>query len=70
MNDPTNTESAYDPQDSERLLVSRENADDVGGMTALYEPDALIDCCDGQLVRGKEGRSRPFQRTRCVGTKV
>lgn len=28
---------AYDPQDFERLLVSRQNAGDVDGMAALYE---------------------------------
>jgi ketosteroid isomerase-like protein len=43
---------ARDPQDLERLLVSREWAGDVEGMVALYEPDAVIDCGGGRLVRG------------------
>lgn len=35
-------EPARDPQDLERLLVERENAGDVAGMTALFEPDAVV----------------------------
>jgi hypothetical protein len=36
MNDLTKKEAAYDPQELERLLVERENAGDVDGMTALF----------------------------------
>jgi len=54
MNDLPKKEPAYDPQDLERLLVARENAGDVSGMTALFEPDAVIEPGDGRLVRGKE----------------
>jgi ketosteroid isomerase-like protein len=54
MNHLGNRKSIEDPQQLERSLVSRENAGDVDGMTALYEPDAVIDCGEGQLVRGKE----------------
>jgi hypothetical protein len=36
MNDSTTREPANDPQDLERLLVARENAGDVTGMTALF----------------------------------
>ena len=43
MNDVTTREPAKDPQDLERLLVARENAGDVAGMTALFEPDAVVD---------------------------
>ena len=43
-----------DPQDLERLLVSRQRAGDVDGMVALYEPDAVLDVGDGRLVRGQE----------------
>ena len=53
MNDLTTREPVYDPQDLERLLVSRQNAGDVDGMTALFEPDAVIDY-SGRLVRGRE----------------
>jgi len=44
----------HDPQDLERLLVSRERADDVDGMVALYETHAVIDNGEGQLVVGRE----------------
>jgi ketosteroid isomerase-like protein len=43
-----------DPQDLERLLVSRQRAGDLDGMVALYEPDAIIDRGGGQLAVGKE----------------
>ena len=43
---------AADPQELEQLLVTRENAGDVDGMTALFEPDAVIDCGDGRLICG------------------
>jgi hypothetical protein len=44
----------YDPQDLEPSLVARLDAGDVEGMVALFEPDAVIDCGDGRLVRGEE----------------
>jgi hypothetical protein len=56
MNNLTTREPAYDPQDLERLLVARENAGDVTGMTALFEPDAVVDIGDGTFLRAK----RPF----------
>jgi ketosteroid isomerase-like protein len=43
-----------DPQDLERLLVSRQRAGDVDGMVALYEADAVLDVGAGQQVRGRE----------------
>lgn len=54
MADEVARESAYNPQDLERLLVLRERAGDVGGMAALYEPHAVLDCGDGQLLQGRE----------------
>jgi ketosteroid isomerase-like protein len=47
-------EPARDPQDLERLLVTRQRAGDVDGMVALFEVDALIDPDDGQMIRGRE----------------
>ena len=52
MDDPTARVPATDPQELEQLLVVRENAGDVDGMTALFEPDAVIDLGDGQFIRG------------------
>jgi ketosteroid isomerase-like protein len=54
MRDETGGEPARDPQDLERLLVSRERDGDVDGMVALYESDAVIDCGEGQPIRGIE----------------
>ncbi len=54
MTDEVGHEPARDPQDLERLLVSRERAGDIDGMTALYESNAVLDCGDGQLVVGRE----------------
>jgi len=43
MSNQTKRAPAYDPQDLERLLVSRENAGDLDGVAALYEPQAVLD---------------------------
>jgi len=54
MSDELSREPARDPQDLERLLVSRERAGDVDGMAALYEPRAVLDCGDWRLTSGRE----------------
>jgi len=54
MTNEAGREPARDPQDLERLLVSRERAGDVDGMTALYEPHAILDSGDGRLTLGRE----------------
>jgi ketosteroid isomerase-like protein len=54
MADDVRCEPARDPQELERLLVVRQWAGDVDGMAALYEPDAVLDCGSGRLVRGRE----------------
>ena len=54
MADDLSRAPARDPQDLERLLVSRQRAGDVDGMAALYEPHAVLDCGDGRLLRGSE----------------
>jgi ketosteroid isomerase-like protein len=59
MNDRSDKEVALDPQDLERLLVFRQNSGDVEGMTALYEPDALLVDDDGRSVMGR-GTIRDF----------
>jgi hypothetical protein len=53
MPNPAAHPPVHDPQDLERLLVARQHAGDVEGMTALFEPDAVIDCGGGRLVRGR-----------------
>ena len=54
MANQVSREPARDPQDLERLLVSRERAGDVDGMAALYEPNAVLDCGGGRLMLGRE----------------
>jgi len=53
MSEGARREPARDPQDLERLLISRQWEGDAEGMAALYEPDAVVDCGGGQLRRGK-----------------
>jgi ketosteroid isomerase-like protein len=67
MNDTTRKEAAHDPQDLERLLVARENAGDVIGMTALFEQDAVIEPGDGRLVRGKKAIHEFFAELQITG---
>ena len=71
MSDPTRREPIYDPQELERQLVVRENAGDVSGMTALFEPDAVIELNDGlnngRLVRGKEAIHEFFTKLQVTG---
>lgn len=58
MSEQANRELAYDPQDLEPLLVSRQNLGDVDGMAALYEPQALLDDGRGRLLHGQEAICR------------
>jgi len=67
MSDLTRREPIYDPQELERQLVVRENAGDVSGMTALFEPDAVIELNDGRLVRGREAIQAFFQKLQVTG---
>src|SRR5690349_10723888 len=67
MNDLAGRKPIYDPQDLERQLVLRENAGDVSGMTALFEPDAVIELNDGQLLRGKEAIHEFFIKLQVTG---
>jgi ketosteroid isomerase-like protein len=69
MADDAGREPARDPQDLERLLVSRERAGDVEGMMALYEPHAVIDCGDGRLLRGTEAIRSFFAGVVATGRK-
>lgn len=47
-----NHEIANDPQKLARLLVARANAGDVGGMVALYEPDAVLVTGNTSVAKG------------------
>lgn len=67
MSDLTGREAIHDPQELERQLVVRENAGDVDGMTALFEPDAVIELDDGRLVRGTEAIREFFTELQVTG---
>jgi len=54
VNNRARPETARDPQDLARLLVSRANSGDVEGMVALYEPDAVLSCGDGRIAVGRD----------------
>ena len=41
-----------DHADSQRF--ARENVGDIAGMTALFEPDAVVEIGDGTFLRGRE----------------
>jgi ketosteroid isomerase-like protein len=69
MNDEATHKPAHGPQDLARLLVSREQAGDVEGMAALYEPDAILDIGDGQLACGRGAIRRFYAELVATGRK-
>src|SRR5262245_23097251 len=69
MADELIREPARDPQDLERLLVSRERAGDVDGMVALYEVDAVLDDGRGRSTRGREAIRAFFVELVAAGRK-
>lgn len=69
MPDGTSPEPARDPQDLERMLVSRQRAGDIDGMMALYEAQAVVDCGDGRLLQGREAIRTFFAELITAGRK-
>jgi uncharacterized protein (TIGR02246 family) len=69
MTEKRDREPARDPQDLERLLVTRQQAGDIDGMAALYEPDAVLDDGAGQVIRGREAIRAFFARLAATGKK-
>jgi ketosteroid isomerase-like protein len=69
MSEQTKRAPAHDPQDLERLLVFRQNAGDVDGMAALYEPEAVLDAGEGQPVQGRETVRKFFRELVASGRK-
>jgi hypothetical protein len=69
MLDAPSANPARDPQDLERLLVARQHAGDVEGMVALYEPQAVVDCGDGTVLRGMNAIRAYFAGTVAGGRK-
>ncbi|MER8482178.1 hypothetical protein [Mesorhizobium sp. M1322] len=54
MTDEPSREPARDPQDLERLLISRQWVGDIDGMAALFKPHAVVESGEGQLTHGRE----------------
>ncbi len=69
MPDQTKRAPAHDPQDLERLLVSRQNDRDVDGMTELYEPHAVLAAGGGQVLHGREAIRQFFRELVASGSK-
>lgn len=69
MTDEVRRDPARDPQDLERLLISRQWVGDVDGMAALFEPDAVIDSGEGQLMRGRDAIRALFAEITATGRK-
>jgi ketosteroid isomerase-like protein len=55
-------EHATQPEDLSRLIVERLNAGDVDGLTALYEPHAVLALPDGGIAIGSEEIRRAYER--------
>jgi ketosteroid isomerase-like protein len=69
MTNEATREPARDPQDLERLLVTRQRAGDVEGMVALFERDAVVDTGSGQQARGTEAIRALFAEIIASGRK-
>jgi len=69
MTEERDRELARNPQDLEQLLVTRQQAGDIDGMAALYEPDAVLDDGAGQVIRGREAIHAFFARLEGTGRK-
>jgi hypothetical protein len=69
MTGQTNRKAPHDPQELERLLVTRQHEGDVEGMVALFEPQALVDCGEGRLLRGREEIRQYFLEVVASGRK-
>lgn len=67
MSEEANRGVAYDPQDLEPLLVSRQNLGDAEGMAALYESQALLDDGRGRLLHGREAIRKFFRELVAMG---
>ena len=53
---------ATHPEDLSRLIVERLNTGDVDGLTALYEPHAVLALPDGDIATGSDEIRRAYER--------
>jgi SnoaL-like domain len=54
MTSEASAEKARDPQQLERLLVSRQRSGDIAGMVALFEAGAVVEVGEGRLLHGHD----------------
>jgi hypothetical protein len=69
MTDEPDREPARDPQDLERLLISRQWVGDIDGMAALFESHAVVDSGEGQLTLGRKAIRALFADITATGRK-
>lgn len=69
MTEGSEREPARDPQDLERLLIDRQWVGDIDGMVALFEPDAVIDSGEAELICGREAIRALFAAFTASGRK-
>jgi ketosteroid isomerase-like protein len=62
MGDETTRQPAAQPEELSRFLIDRLNAADVGGLVALYEPDAVLALPDGQVAAGASEIRKAYER--------
>jgi ketosteroid isomerase-like protein len=55
-------ERAVRPESLSRLILERLNAGDVDGLTALYEPNAVLALPDGEIATGSDEIRRAYER--------
>ena len=55
-------ERATHPEVLSRLIVERLNAGDVDGLTALYEPNAVLALPDGEIATGSDEIRGAYER--------
>ena len=61
MIDIADRERAAEPEDLGRLFLERAKARDVDGVTALYEPDAVLASASGDVVNGAVAIRRMYE---------
>ncbi|WP_246811367.1 hypothetical protein [Mesorhizobium sp. AA22] len=69
MTDEPSREPARDPQDLERLLISRQWEGDIYGIAALFEPNAVVDSGERRLTLGREAIRALFADITATGRK-
>ncbi|MGX9115630.1 hypothetical protein ACWTU6_02880 [Mesorhizobium sp. BHbsci] len=70
MTDEPGREPAREPQDLERLLISRQWVGNVDDMAALFEPHAVVDSGEGRLTLGREAIRALFAGHHRNGLKI